>query len=174
MRIVVIAFLITFTSCKTTEVKQVVWFFWPIHLRLGTDISELTNVLHIDTATYSVVGYAKHIKQYTLTKPSLDKLEFEGKFLDSVRLDFHNDKLFALELYASGNPNVEHLKFGIRGGREGGFSNGVVFTHTELSYRSRDGQYLYEYNEDIVDNFAILRIINRRMLKLMPPRKSIH
>jgi hypothetical protein len=174
MRVIVIAFLITLTNCKTTEVKQVVWFFWPMHVRLGTDISELRKVLHLDTMRYSVVGYAKHIRQFTLTKPTLDKLEFEAEFLDSVRLDFYNDKLFALELYASGNPNVEHLKFGIRGGREGGFSNGVVFSHTELSYRSRDGQYLYDYNEDIVDNLAVLRIINRRMLKLMPPRQRIH
>ena len=92
-----------------------------MHVRLGTDISELTEVLHIDTMRYSVVGYAKHIKQYTLTRPTLYKLQLEGKFFDSVRLDFHNDKLFVLELYASGNPNIEHLKFGIRGGLEGGF-----------------------------------------------------
>ena len=70
--------------------------------------------------------------------------------------------------------NVEHLKFWIRGERQKGFSNGVVFKHTELSYRSRGGQYPYEYNEDIVDNLAVLRIINRRMLKLMPLRQSIH
>jgi hypothetical protein len=174
MRIIALVFLIALSGCRSTEVKQIVWYFWPMKVRLGTDVSALHELLQMDTTKYFVTGHAKHIKQYTLTKSALDKLESESKFLDSMRLDFYNDKLFALELFASGNPNVEHLKFGIRGGREGGFSSGSTFKHTELSYRSRDGQCLYDYNENIVDNIAVLTISNRRMLKLMPPRQRFH
>lgn len=172
MKRVILIFSIILTGCRSTEVKQVVWYFWPMHVRLGADISALNGLLHIDSTNYAVTGYANHIKRYTLTKHELDTLDFDGKFLDSIRLNFYNDKLFALELYASGNPNVEHLKFGIRGGPEGGFSNSSVFKHTELNYRSRDGQYLYDYHEDIVDNLAVLTITNRKMFKLMPPKRG--
>jgi hypothetical protein len=188
MRVYCILTLIILTSCKTVELKQPVWYFWPVKLHLGTDISVVSGQLSFDTTKYSVVGFAQHIKEYRLKRSDLDKWNFNNNYFDSVRFSFYGRRLFAIDLYASGNPKVEYLKYEIRGGKESGLTGDMFFNkgtiqstdttfeygkYRGLYYRSRDGHMIYEYHEDIVDNIAVLTILNERMIKTMP-RKSMH
>ena len=100
-------------------------------------------------------------------------MTFEDNFFDSVHLTFYKDKLLYLDLFASGNVNVEYLKYGIRGNKESGMSKGTAFRgtyrddHSELHYFSKDDQMTYWYREDMVDNVAMLRLENRKMLRRM-------
>jgi hypothetical protein len=43
--------------------------------------------------------------------------------------------------------------------------------YRELTYRSTEGDVRYQYSEDIVENTAMLTILNVKMLKTMPHRK---
>jgi hypothetical protein len=171
--------------------KQPVWYFWPIRLHLGSDISIISGQLIFDTTKYSRAKFDQRLKEYTLKRSDLDKLKFNNNYADSMKLYFYKDRLFTIDIYASENRRVEYLKFGIRGKKKmalGGSSRsenyGPIDTtfksidttfnygkYRELRYNSRDRDMKYQYYEDIVDNVAMLIISNERMLKTMPPRK---
>ncbi len=95
---------------------------------------------------------------------------------------FYKNRLFSLDIYASGNRQVEFLKFDIKGQKEsslgmGGGTNDTTFNYgkyRELRYISVDGHMQFDYAEDIINNTAVLTITNKSMLKTMPPRTEIH
>jgi hypothetical protein len=182
MRTYCLVIIIILISCKSVELKQPVWYFWPIKLHLGTDISLISEQLRMDTTKYSKVRFAKHLIAYKLERQDLDKLNFNNNYADSIKLYFYKNKLFSLDIFASGNREVEYLKFDIRGQKESslGLGSGINDTtfnygkYKELRYNSIDGHMWFDYLENIVDNTAVLSITNKNMLKTMPPRKPIH
>jgi hypothetical protein len=122
------------------------------------------------------------LKEYRLKRTDLDKLSFYNNYADSIKLYFYKNRLFSLDIYASGNRQVEFLKFDIKGQKErslglGGGTNDTTFNYgkyRELRYNSVDGHMQFDYVEDIMTNTAVLTITNKSMLKTMPPRKKIH
>ena len=182
MRIHILTFLLILTSCRSVELKQPVWYFWPIKLHLGTDISVISGQLSIDTTKYAIVGHAKHLREFTLRRAELDKLDFYNNYADSIKLNFFNNRLYSVNIFASGNRNVEYLKFEVKGPKESGLGVGSkgkadgtfrYGQYSELSYYSKDRHLRFYYIEDIIDNTATLEITNAKMIKMLPPGRHI-
>jgi hypothetical protein len=186
MRLYFILLVTLLTSCKSVELKQIVWNFLPMKVHLGTDLQTISGQLDMDTTRYSWTGYKRQVKQFRLDNSYLKKLTFDNNYFDSLRLNFYSNKLLSIDFYASGNRNVEFLKFDLRGQREAGLSKTVTFRkgdlgsndnslkygeYRQLYQRSAYGPMTYEYFEDIVDNVAMLTITNRTLLKIVPKRR---
>jgi hypothetical protein len=182
MRIYFFAITLVLASCKSAQQTRAVSYFFPLTIQLGTDITVVRQKINLDTTKYSVTGWARHLKEYTMVRRDLDKLNFENNYADSIKFSFYNDRLFSINIFASGNRNVEYLKFAIQGEKETSLrlgdhgTNDTTFNYgkySELAYRSSFKHIWYYYTEDIVDNTARLEITNKKMFKAMP-RKSIH
>ena len=114
MRLYFILLVTLLTSSKSVELKQIVWNFLPMKVHLGTDLQTISDQLGMDTTRYLWTGYKRQIKQFRLDDSDLKKLTFDNNYFDSLRLNFYSNKLLSIDFYASGNRNVEFLKFDFR------------------------------------------------------------
>lgn len=193
-----IILFIFLTSCKINKIRQPVWYFWPMKVPFASSISTVSKQLNLDTTEYVIPRTANYLKEYTLKRSNLDKLNFYNNYADSIKLAFFNNKLFLVSIFASGNQKTEYLKHAIRGETKSDaliissdleFRNDrsldttSFFIESKLTFEyeqyrgldklSTDKHVVYSYEEDIVNVRAKLTIFHSRMLRDMP-RKKIH
>lgn len=177
------------TSCKSVELAKPISYFFPKSVTFGASLSQISIELGMDTTKYKAISTYGHIKgryirfpmkRYMLGREDLEALKLKDNLYDSILFTFYKDHLYSTSFHLSNNQKIEILKFRLNSGKR--FLSGhVPFQATkvfapdtsfysagsrELTYSYSKNRINYFYQEDIVDNIAVLHCENIKMKKL--------
>jgi hypothetical protein len=176
-------------SCGSLETRKTISYLYPKSIRLGGSLSQISRELGIDTTGYRTISTIGHIKgqyksyqmkKYTLSPTGLERISLDDNLYDSIHLTFYEDFLYSVSFYLSNNQKIEILKFRLNTRNrflagDSSFSGTKIYAldssfhsagYRGLTYSYTRNKISFFYEEDILENVAVLNIQNLRMKRL--------